>query len=472
MKYLLNGDTLPLKDGLSQTRYTALKLILENEQHLALLFSVYAKYEDETLARIQGNLKKFVLHLDENGESLYRSSVLVSHSQGNLFFNQMYDQLVIESETPGAYKIPADYWKNSFGNFQVGSAAIESNSPISEYHTAGNDSVVQGILPLGFPVRPPDFWVIRGSGDPKNHSFVDTYTKKFGGIVYDEDIYKTYIESNIINENSVYSIGDRFYEKLNALAEQVLREPEPIVLNTSKLCLDDNKVDFQIGVSDNFISIELGSVILNEAGIELSRTVTKEYEKLSELPNPIISERTKMAHFDHTHSSRTKNEHFFVKACTRTECREEQFSVEHPEYKLTYSEDDEEQLDNANLISSGGLDGVIRKEQRTKFEVVGTPGGYTLFPAYYVGCYIGNVGFDENGNYIKGVGAHFFDYGIYDMIRADLITSAEDTIDIIFTSDNKNCEDKEKYVEKRFTVVRPACEYELKKAAELNAANQ
>jgi hypothetical protein len=471
----------------------------------------------DALKLLEGQEQETMLTLtDKVGAVLLQyPTVLVSHSQGNLFANNIYTELVKRPSLTEQVKI-------KFANLQVATPVAEVKAPIGAYYTHPDDLIIVRSLNLlgGFPIEPPNFGLynngvyrdliggVAGIEDPTKHFLVETYVsdevyasfdknwikpKPLFDTVYSGDGTVTEIFSGKFKglngevlslsqmaqisklpppQNIFKTTEEVFYEKLNALAEQVLREPEPIVLNTSKLCLDDNKVDFQIGVSDNFISIELGSVILNETGLEISRTVTKKYEKLSELPNPIISERTKMAHFDHTHSSRTKNEHFFVKACTRTECREEQFSVEHPEYKLTYSEDDEEQLDNANLISSGGLDGVIRKEQRTKFEVVGTPGGYTLFPAYYVGCYIGNVGFDENGNYIKGVGAHFFDYGIYDMIRADLITSAEDTIDIIFTSDNKNCEDKEKYVEKRFTVVRPACEYELKKAAELNAANQ
>ncbi len=217
VSFINEGKTDDLLRGMSNTAKIALQTFLFKRIEAKIIFSVSAIYEDETLDKIYLESKKFIQIPMADNQVEYRPTVVVSHSQGNLFYNRLHDKLKTEGN------IPAKYFEEKFANLQVGSAAIKSNASIGAYHTAGNDKVIHTALGTVFAVREPDIWVIKPSADDgANHSFIDTYSNNKVLITDKESVFDEYKQTGNYDAAQLENTEDVFYEKLNRLASQVV----------------------------------------------------------------------------------------------------------------------------------------------------------------------------------------------------------------------------------------------------------
>ena len=173
--------------------------------------------------------------------------VLVSHSQGNLFANELYVNLVNINEDY------AKYMKTSFANLQVATPANIIKAPISDYYTHPQDLVIAGFVAKypTFSIKDPNFRYFEkiSDGDPLGHGFIEVYTNEntygsfdnelqtsssleypvweviteTGSGYFRYDIYKLGDEVNLVNSDNdrINNMAEVFYEKLNDLALEV-----------------------------------------------------------------------------------------------------------------------------------------------------------------------------------------------------------------------------------------------------------
>ena len=107
-----------------------------------------------------------------------RAVVLVSHSQGNLFANRLYNAYFSQEEK--------EQYRNAFANLQVASPAREiaslRDNKYGTYYTANNDAIIAAAF-LVSTVMPTNYIVQAASdNDFINHEFIRTYlsTTVFG----------------------------------------------------------------------------------------------------------------------------------------------------------------------------------------------------------------------------------------------------------------------------------------------------
>ena len=252
VSFINEGKTDDLLRGMSNTAKTALQTFLFKRIEAKIIFSVSAIYENETLDKIYLESKKFIQIPMADNQVEYRPTVVVSHSQGNLFYNRLHDKLKAEGN------IPAKYFEEKFANLQVGSTAIKSNASIAAYHTAGNDKVIHTALGTVFAVREPDIWVIKPSADDgANHSFIDTYSNNKVLITDKESVFDEYEQTGNYDAAQLENTEDVFYEKLNRLASIVLFNGYLSLRRSTIVKRFNNSVNLKVQIPQVFTSFKV-----------------------------------------------------------------------------------------------------------------------------------------------------------------------------------------------------------------------
>ena len=198
-------------------------------------------------------------------QNFYNSGVpivLISHSQGNLFANDIYDILANDSD-----KDVRDYVAQKLANLQIGTPANTVKAKFWDYYTHPDDKIIDDLVngPLaGFDILDPNIAIypqeyrsyrtlastaginsVLSTVDYISHGFVETYSSEtaYGSIVpkwldptpvvitTDDDIvldsYTSLEGDNIklseFSENKDFArMSDIFYNKLNDLAKKVV----------------------------------------------------------------------------------------------------------------------------------------------------------------------------------------------------------------------------------------------------------
>ncbi|MBC75719.1 MAG: hypothetical protein CME64_06865 [Halobacteriovoraceae bacterium] len=141
-----------------------------------------------------------------------RSVLVVSHSQGNLFANLLYEEL---KNGPNIERL------KHYANLQVGSAASHiaaKQESYGDYYTSKQDKVIAGLGQLG-SILPPNVdadYLGNITTDPFGHFFIGTYTNSD-------------VKGRMDGEEVFRPMSEIFMDKLSALAEKITgRYCEPI----------------------------------------------------------------------------------------------------------------------------------------------------------------------------------------------------------------------------------------------------
>ena len=137
--------------------------------------------------------------------------ILVSHSQGNFFANQVYNNLF-----NGDHGIELDRYKNLYGNMQIATPVSFISTPNNEYITSVQDIVIDLIIPNNLPGNVTYVGKSHLQEDKIGHAFT------------------LYTSDNILVENhednNVYTGKDLFLKKMNLIASRF----------APNCCLDEN----------------------------------------------------------------------------------------------------------------------------------------------------------------------------------------------------------------------------------------
>lgn len=134
-----------------------------------------------------------------------RRVILVSHSQGNLFANELYDKLSISFTSKQLKK---------YANLQVGSAAsvirAADGASFGDYYTAIQDNVIDKLSILGFDTLEAnvDLYDYFTTNIFQWHNFIDIYTSNQVSGVLD-------------NNGQIKTMEDIFLEKMSYLGRKI-----------------------------------------------------------------------------------------------------------------------------------------------------------------------------------------------------------------------------------------------------------
>lgn len=166
-------------------------------------------------------------------------TLLVSHSEGNLFANEIYKKLKSKNNPELTKRL-----ETKFANLQVASAANRLDAEISDHYTVVQDNIISRLLDSipNITILPTNVNLNSSLptlllNDPTIHGFVETYTNS-------ELI-------GIIDGNKTDTMENIFYEKLNTLAEKVLDSTDSFqVVKTNNIRIHY----FQVPYSQSWIT--------------------------------------------------------------------------------------------------------------------------------------------------------------------------------------------------------------------------
>ncbi len=239
--------------------------------------------------------------------------IIISHSQGSLFANEVYEI---------AKRIEIDSLRTNldhkFANLQIGTFAEQTSFPISDYYTYFNDPQVESLQAIGageFNPLQSNFRYFPGASTKHNISYVSFFYSSLIETYLDENGYGSFKESTfevehpwrqglpetdfntppfyyvlhndkfiengevkeLAGDNRFIPMRDIFYKKLNALAKKVTSQTTPDCngdrINGDYAIINESGgiISFDSKVIDGAI-IENGARVCNKTIIEEPNT--------------------------------------------------------------------------------------------------------------------------------------------------------------------------------------------------------